>query len=126
MQQCQVKIHSIFASMLWSKWMVHEKWSPQWGVQTHDLSVMSLLPYPLDHGYLPDWIMLYYIIILFLSYTVVPKMIPLNSTLTYLNQTFLEKCYRRLLQKINWGKKFCWLESICLIRFLTTWRVNQK
>ncbi len=24
MQQCQVKFHSIFASMLWSKWMLHE------------------------------------------------------------------------------------------------------
>ncbi len=44
-QQCQVIFHSIFASMLWSKWMVHEKWPPQWGVWNHDLSVMSLLPY---------------------------------------------------------------------------------
>ncbi len=33
MQQCQVNFHSIFASMLWSKWMVHEKWSPQWGFE---------------------------------------------------------------------------------------------
>ena len=44
MQQWQVNFHLIFASMLWSKWMVHEKWSPQWGVWTYDLSVMSLLP----------------------------------------------------------------------------------
>jgi hypothetical protein len=33
MQQCQVNFHSIFASMLWSEWMVHEKWSPQWGFE---------------------------------------------------------------------------------------------
>jgi len=29
MKQCQVNFNSIFAFMLWSKWMVHEKWSPQ-------------------------------------------------------------------------------------------------
>ena len=50
LQQCQVNFHSIFAPGYWSKWMVHEKWSPQWGVWTHNLSVMSLL----DHGYLPS------------------------------------------------------------------------
>jgi hypothetical protein len=33
LQQCQVNFHSIIASMLWSKWMVHEKWSPQWGFE---------------------------------------------------------------------------------------------
>ncbi len=33
MEQCQVNVHSIFTSMLWSKWMVHEKWSPQWGFE---------------------------------------------------------------------------------------------
>ena len=31
MQQCQVNFHLIFAPGFWSKWMVPEKWSPQWG-----------------------------------------------------------------------------------------------
>jgi hypothetical protein len=44
-------------------------------------------------------------------------MITLNSTLTYLNQTFLEKCYRRLLQKINWGKSFVDLKAFALSGF---------
>ncbi len=37
MQQCQVNFNSIFnfqfSSMLWSKWMVQENWSPQWGFE---------------------------------------------------------------------------------------------
>jgi hypothetical protein len=33
MQQCHVNFHSIFAPGFWSKWMVPEKWSPQWGFE---------------------------------------------------------------------------------------------
>ncbi len=47
MQQYHVNFHLIFASMLWSKWMVQEKWSPQWGLN------------PLDHGYSPISFFLY-------------------------------------------------------------------
>ncbi len=41
MQQCQVNFHSIFTSMLWSKWMVHEKWSSQGGLNPRPLSCES-------------------------------------------------------------------------------------
>jgi hypothetical protein len=46
MQQCQVDFHLIFASMLWSKWMVHEKWSPQWGFEpsTSQSSALTTRP----------------------------------------------------------------------------------
>ena len=30
MQQCQVGVSNSFLSLLWSKWMVHEKWSLWW------------------------------------------------------------------------------------------------
>ena len=33
MQQCHFNFYPSFASILWSKWMVHEKWSPQWGFE---------------------------------------------------------------------------------------------
>ncbi len=38
MQQCQVNFHSIITSGFWSKWMVSEKWSPQWGLNPRPLS----------------------------------------------------------------------------------------
>jgi hypothetical protein len=43
MQQCQVNFHSNFAFLLWSKWMMHEKWSPQWGLNPRPLSHESTL-----------------------------------------------------------------------------------
>ncbi len=47
MQQCQVGWNiplSLFAAGFWSTWMVSKTWSSQWGVWTHDLSAVSLLP----------------------------------------------------------------------------------
>ncbi len=48
MQQCQVNFQPSFAPGFWSKWMVPEKWSPQWGVEPttsqYEFSVLTTRP----------------------------------------------------------------------------------
>ena len=85
--------HSIIA--FWSKWLVHEKWSPQWGVWTHNLSVMSLLSKPLDHGYLPKFDFLTFFqnqnLRNFIVYDFGSKTVFLTNKLTAFEQKFLSK-----------------------------------